>query len=234
VTCIIASLYFLYEEKSSLSMLCYGMAFALKLQTLFVFPMYVFLWVKKKYRIEQFLFLPAVYGLMCIPSFLAGKNLRSLLLVYVEQGNTEPWMLSWNWPNIYLLFGPTNFFETYATAGVIGTLIVLMLVLYAMVKRNVSAEKPMILKGMLLFAVVVPYFLPYMHERYGFLADILAVILAFTEPGTWYIAVCQVFLSLTAYTGYLHGASVVPQTVYCFIMTALVIVCTNKVIKAMD
>lgn len=231
VTFIIASIYFLYKEKSTLSMLCYGMAFALKLQTLFVFPMFVYLWVRKKYRIGQFLYIPFVYGLMCIPSFLAGKSLRSLLLVYVEQGNTEPWMLSWNWPNIYLLFGANNFYKRYASAGVIGTIAVLMFLLYVMLKKGIAADKQMILKGMLMFSVVVPFFLPYMHERYGFLADILAVILFFSEPATFPIAVAQVLLSATAYTGYLHGASIVPQTAYCFLMVTLVIICVCQVIR---
>lgn len=230
VTCIVASLYFILKDRSHLSMLCYGMAFALKLQSLFVFPLYVFLWVRKKYRIEQFLYIPFMYLVMCVPSALAGKSMRELLMVYVEQGNTEPWMLSWNWPNIYLLFGPTNFYEKYATAGVIGTLAVLMLVLYYMVKKGVKADHVMILKGMLMFALLVPYFLPYMHERYGYLADVLAVILFVVCPSKFYIALTQVLLSYTAYTGYLHGQSTVPQIFYCFVMTVLIIVAVLQVL----
>jgi Gpi18-like mannosyltransferase len=222
VTFIIASLFFLYREHSHISMLCYGMAFALKLQSLFVFPLYVFLWVRKKYKIEQFLYLPFVYLLMCIPSALAGKSIKELLLVYVAQGNTEPWMLSWNWPNIYLLFGPNNFYEQYSTVGTIGTVGMLMLLLYFCVKRFQECDKDLILRGMLLFALVVPFFLPYMHERYGYLADILAVILSFVHPAKFYIAVTEILLSYTAYTGYLHGASTVPQPFYCFVMALLV------------
>lgn len=228
VTCIIISLYYIIKDRANISMLWFGMAFALKLQSLFVFPFYLYLWVKKKYKISQFLYIPLVYMTMCIPSALAGKSIRDLLMVYVDQGNTEPWMLSWNWPNIYLLFGPTNFYELYRTAGVIGTLIVLMLILYYMVKKNTSLGGSRILYVMLMFAVVVPYFLPYMHERYGYLADILAVVLFLVKPSVFYIAILQVLLSYTAYTGYLHGGSAVPQTVYCFAMIVLVFIVVKQ------
>lgn len=222
VTAIIVSLYFLYQEHPHVSMIFYGLAFALKLQALFVFPLYVFLWVKKKYKIGHFLYLPFMYILTCIPSALAGKSIRELLMVYVDQGNTEPWMLSWNWPNIYLLYGPNNFYEQYSTVGVIGTIAVLMLFLYFMVRKCKEADDKMILRGLLLFALVVPFFLPYMHERYGYLADVLTVILAFVYPEKFYIPMAEVLLSYTAYTGYLHGYSTVPQPFYCFAMAALV------------
>lgn len=223
VTCIIASLYLLYENRPHASMLLYGLAFAIKLQALFVFPVYVLLWVHKKYKIGQFLYLPFVYILTCIPAALAGKSIKELLLVYVNQGNTEPWMLSWNWPNIYLLFGPTNFYETYKTAGILGTLAVIMLVLYETAKKWRTIDNRMILQSMLVFALLVPFTLPYMHERYGYLADILMVLYAIVCPGKLYLAVLQILLSFTAYLGYLHGSSAVPQVWYCFGMIFLIV-----------
>lgn len=229
VTFVVSSLYLLFKGHSNWSMLCYGMAFAIKLQSLFIFPLYVFFWVVKKYKIWQFLYLPLVYLVMCIPSALAGQPIKDLLLVYVGQGNTEPWMLSWHWPNIYLLFGPTNFYESYSTVGIFGTMAILMLLLYFLARRYQEAGKELMLQAMLMFALVTPFFLPYMHERYGYLADILAVIFLFVRPSRFYIAVTQVLLSYTAYTGYLHGASTVPQPFYCFVMAALVTIVTVQV-----
>lgn len=233
VTFIVASLYFILIEKSHTSMILYGVAFALKLQTLFVFPLYVFLWVKKKYRIEQFLYIPLMYLLFCIPSALAGKSIKALLLVYVKQGNTEPWMLSWNWPNIYMLFGTNNFYEYYSTVGIIGTIAALMISLYYMVKffKKKSVDGDLMIRAMLFFALLVPFFLPYMHERYGYLADILALIYALIHPGKFYLPIAEVLLSYTAYTGYLHGASTVPQPFYCFVMAVLVFVVGVQVFR---
>lgn len=222
VTFIITSLYFLYKGRSLVSMLCYGMAFALKLQTLFVFPLYVYLWTKKKYRIEHFLSIPMVYLVTCIPAIIAGKSIKDVLMIYINQSNTEPWMLSWHWPNIYLLFGPSNFYEEYSTVGLIGTIALLMMLLYLLVKKCKTVDERLILNSMLMFALVVPFFLPYMHERYGYLADVLAVIMLFVYPKRFYIAVIQIVLSYTAYTGYLHGKSVIPQEICCFIMAILV------------
>lgn len=222
VTCILASMYLLYENKSHASLILYGLAFSLKLQALFVFPFYVLLWVHKKYKIMQFFYLPLVYFLCCVPAALAGKSIKELLLIYVNQGSTEPWMLSWNWPNIYLMFGPTHFYTTYKAAGILGTLAVIMLVLYVMLKRWDTLNNGLILKGMLVFALVVPFTLPYMHERYGYLADIFIVLYAFISPQKLYLAVLQILLSFSAYLGYLHGGSIVPQIYYCFAMIYLI------------
>lgn len=237
VTFLLLSLFLLYAEKPNGSMLCFAMAFTLKLQALFVFPLYVFLWVKKKYKIGQFLYLPLVYILWCIPAVLAGKSFKELLLIYVLQGNTEPWMLSWNWPNIYLLFGPDVFWGEYSKAGILATLMILMLSLFYMIKffENRKIEKELILRIMLMFSLLVPFFLPYMHERYGYLADILAVILAMLRPEKFYIAFFEILLSYTAYTGYLHGASAIPQAFYCFVMTGLVAaVCVQVFVPAWE
>ncbi len=223
VTCIIASLYLLYENKSNASMLLYGLAFAIKLQALFVFPFYLLMWVYKKYKIEQFLYIPVMYILTCIPAALAGKSIKELLLIYVNQGNTEPWMLSWNWPNIYTLFGPTNFYEVYKMAGILGTIAVLMLVVYYLAVRRECHDEGEMLKEMLAFALLVPFTLPYMHERYGYLADILIVLYALVNPKKLYLAVLQILLSFMAYLGYLHGTSIVPQNYACFAMLFLIV-----------
>lgn len=223
VTCIIASLYLLYENKSHGSMVLFGLAFAIKLQTLFVFPFYLLMWVYKKYRIEQFLYVPAMYILTCIPAALAGKSIKELLLIYVNQGNTEPWMLSWNWPNIYILFGPTNFYEVYKMAGILGTLAMLMLVVYHLAVGRKCPDEKQMLKEMLAFALLVPFTLPYMHERYGYLADILIVLYALINPRKLYLALLQILLSFLAYLGYLHGASIVPQIYSCFAMLYLIL-----------
>jgi amino acid transporter len=55
----------------------------------------------------------------------------------------------------------------------------------------------------LLFAIVIPFFLPHMHERYFYGADILSLILAFAVPWTFPAALLVQFASLLGYHAYL-------------------------------
>ena len=222
VTFVVASFYALIKDKTHASMLLYGIAFAIKLQALFVFPFYAYLWSKKKIKLYQFLYLPAMYMAVSIPALFMGRSLAQILSTYVVQGNTEPWMLSWFWPNIYQLFGPMAFWEYYGSAGVTGTLAILMLLLYFLFKKDVSLDKTSMLKIMLMFAYVVPFFLPYMHERYAYLADALALILLFVKPEKFLLPIVMVITSFVAYTGYLGGETAVPLPALCF-TTAIVV-----------
>ena len=223
VCLIIWSLYFYAKDKPKLSMLFYAGAFSFKMQVVFVLPVYLYLWVHRKYKLYQFLYLPGLYTLSCIPAWLiGGKSLKSLLLLYVGQSQQEPWMLSWYWPNIYQIFGTHEFYEFFAKAGMYGAIAVTMLLLYDMARKLKSTNPKMIMMMMYAFSVVIPFFLPYMHERYGYLADVLAVMLFVSIPRFLPLAVSQVLISYVAYASHLHEEVIVPTYLYCIPMAIMV------------
>ena len=55
----------------------------------------------------------------------------------------------------------------------------------------------------LFFAILTPYFLPHMHERYGCVADILAVIYAMMNIKRFYIPLVHILMSFNSYMAYL-------------------------------
>ena len=69
---VMLSLLYMLRDKPRISLIFYGVAFAFKLQTLFIAPLYLLLWVKKKMKIQHFLWLPIVYSIGIIPSWIAG------------------------------------------------------------------------------------------------------------------------------------------------------------------
>lgn len=223
VSLTIWSLYFYAKDKPRLSMLFFAGAFSFKMQIFFVLPVYVYLWVHKKYKLYQFLYLPGLYALSCIPAWLiGGKSLWDLLLLYVGQSQQEPWMLSWYWPNIYQIFGVHEFYEFFAKAGMYGAIAVTMLLLYDMARRLKNTSPGMITLMMYAYSVVIPFFLPYMHERYGYLADVLAVMLFVMMPRLLPLAALQVLISYVAYACHLHEQVIVPTYIYCFPMAIMV------------
>ena len=67
----------------------------------------------------------------------------------------------------------------------------------------------------LFFAILTPYFLPHMHERYGCLADILAVLYAMMNRKRFYIPLVQILISFNCYMAYLsHLGSNEPSIYY--------------------
>ena len=61
-----------------------------------------------------------------------------------------------------------------------------------------------------LFSVIfVPYFLPHMHERYFYPADILSVIFAFYFPAKFYVPIITVFSSTVVVCGFLFSMNLI-------------------------
>ena len=86
VTFIILSLYFLIKDKTALSFIMLGLAFAFKLQMIFILPVFLFYYVlSKKVSIINFLIIPAVDFLLCLPAVLFGRNIMDIFTIYANQ-----------------------------------------------------------------------------------------------------------------------------------------------------
>lgn len=62
-----------------------------------------------------------------------------------------------------------------------------------------------------------------MHERYGILADVLSVAVAFYNPKKFYVPLIAVICSFGGYTLYLAQKTVVPMWVYAVLYLLLII-----------
>lgn len=222
---VMLSLLFMIKDKPRASLIFYGIAFAFKLQTLFIAPLYVLLWVKKKMKIQHFLWLPIMYFIGIIPSWIAGKNLWDLLTVYLFQANGEMdiYKLSHKFPNVYQIIGTDSFLREYADAGIYFTLAVLMVLMYYIAQKNFTFTKDLIIRMGMFFVMVVVFFLPHMHERYGILADVLSVIVAFSNPRKFYVPLIAIGCSFAGYTMYLAQQTVIPLSVYAILYAGLMI-----------
>lgn len=222
---VMLSLLFMLKDKPRVSLIFYGIAFAFKLQTLFIAPLYVLLWVKRKMKIQHFLWLPIMYFIGIIPSWIAGKNLWELLTVYLFQANGEMdiYKLSHKFPNVYQIIGTDSFLREYADAGIYFTLAVLMVLMYYIAQKNFTFTKDLIIRMGMFFVMVVVFFLPHMHERYGILADVLSVIVAFSNPRKFYVPLIAIGCSFAGYTMYLAQQTVIPLSVYAILYAGLMI-----------
>ena len=179
------------------------MSFVFKLQTLFIFPFLVILWVNKKVQLKHFLWIPALYALSIIPAWIAGRPLMELINIYMAQGAQDVWSLSIKWPNIYQIIGNQFFLLEYASSGTWLILGILMILMYAMAQKRYRITNEFIVQMALFFAILTPWFLPHMHERYGCVADILAIIYALMNIKKFYFPLLHILISFNCYMAYL-------------------------------
>ena len=214
MTFLLLCFYFLFEERPCIAMFFYGMAFVFKLQSLFIFPFLVILWVNKKVDLKHFLWIPALYFLSIVPAWIAGRPLMDLINIYMAQGAQDVWSLSIKWPNIYQIIGNQFFLIEYASAGTWLILGILMVILYAMAQKRYRITKEFIVQMALFFAILTPWFLPHMHERYGCVADILAIIYAMMNTKKFYFPLVQILVSFNSYMAYLSHLGSDEPTIY--------------------
>lgn len=174
-TFIILSLLYLLKEKYIKSFILLGVAFALKLQFMFVLPIFIVIYISKnKFSILYFLIIPLVNFILCIPAMLFGKPIKDILTVYFNQTQTYKNDLSLNFPNIYTIIQgtPTVFYRVGFLLTIAACVLMLGFVIYKKVKWN--NEK--ILNLALWFIVITTFLLPGMHERYMYVGEVLSII----------------------------------------------------------
>lgn len=220
---VLWSLYFMLKEKPVPGMIFYGIAFAFKLQTLFLAPLYVILWMKGKVKLKHFLFLPLMYVIGMIPSLIAGKSFWELISVYFFQANgaMDIYALSHKFPNIYQLIGTDTFLFEYADAGIWVTLGALMVFMYCFARKQYHLSNELILCMGMLLTMTVVFFLPHMHERYAILVDVMAIAYAFAVPDKFYVPILTILCSFAGYTIYLAQNNIVPMYIYTIIFMLL-------------
>lgn len=222
---ILCSVFFLLKGRKWTGMCFYGTAFAVKLQTLFIFPFLVILWVRKKVDLKHFVTIPVMYLLGILPAWLAGRSFMELIGIYAFQGSKDRWSLSIKFPNIYQIIGNQYFLDEYVGAGMYLILGILMLVLFVMAYQNVRVTKEYVILMVVFFGMLTTYFIPHMHERYLYLTDAFLLIYALIRPERFWLFITAGFLTVVGYAEYLtKNPPCVSYGVLAFLQLAVLIV----------
>lgn len=199
---IMSSLYLFLRNKPRAGCFSFGLAVAIKIQSIFLAPLLLFLWLDKKLKFKHLLLIPLAYLISVIPTALAGGSYWDALTLVYWQVTTTANDLSFNcanfWAPVRSLTAPN-----IARAGTLFTLAVTFLSAYMIaVKKAILTKEKMILIA-LFYLLLIPFFLPHMHERYFFYAEIAAVIYACIRVDRFYIPVSLCFASLMSYLPFL-------------------------------
>ena len=196
----ILGLYFLEKEKYTCSLISLGMSFVFKLHAVFILPLYLFVYfVRRRFSVFRFLLIPVTMVAVSCPMLLWGRNLMDIFSIYYSQTATYPQMAA-NYPSFWAMVCDFTSPEQYVylkNAAILLTVAVLAgLMIYWIFRKYETTGKNLLIMAFLLTYTCV-LFLPAMHERYGYIYEICAILLAVLIPRT--IPLCLAMLMISVY-----------------------------------
>jgi Gpi18-like mannosyltransferase len=151
---------------------------------------------------------PLAYLVLALPALLCGRELVEVATIYLTQAGTQA-MLTMAAANLH--FFPQYFLyhlgwwpealPFIAKAAIVFTGALGLLYAWR-TSRGVLSDEALLVAA-LVSALILPQFLPHMHNRYFFPADILTIVLAAWRPAYWPAALLMQFNSGVTYISFL-------------------------------
>jgi Gpi18-like mannosyltransferase len=179
-----------------------GVAFAIKAQSAFIAPFALGALLGMRAPVRVWLIAPAAYLGCMVPALMLGWPVEHILSVYLRQSQHFAGQASVSAANPWLMLTYAGVDRPALVLPLASGLALLAGIGVAAITR--TAKPPQILRLALLSALAMPFLLPQMHERFFFLADMLALALALTERTSRSLAIALAvqhgsLLSLLAY-----------------------------------
>ena len=205
--CLMA-LYMGMTSRSARCMVFFGLALSFKLQMVFFLPVLLVLWLRRNIKLRHLALIPATYMVIMIPALWGGKSLHHVLTVYLQQSGQYNF-ITMNAPNWYQLLpdlDKTLLYNMFSPmAMMLGFACVMAMCALITLYRDRLSDDVAVLTCLLMLSGI-PYFLPKMHERYTFGADVLSLVAAAYLPRRRFLLpLCFGFASYVAYTAGLPG-----------------------------
>lgn len=199
----------------------FGIAFAFKLQAVFFAPLLLLLCIKNQLRFRHLLTIPAVYLLSILPAWIAGRNFWDLLTIYFNQAG-QYHNLSKNAPNLWSFLASRQD-SGLSLFGIMLAGAAVLFLLYFLWERCRTLSDDTLLTTALAFLLAIPFFLPHMHERYFFPADLFAILYALNKPKRFPVSLLVIGASTVSYLPFLFSESPVELTTAAVLMGAALI-----------
>ena len=202
------------EKRPAATMVCAALAFAFKLQSIFLLPVLLVFWMMGRVKLKHFLILPGVYLLACAPALLWGRPIADTVLIYLEQADSTKQSLNYNAPSVFGLFRtPQEAVSLLSTLGIICAAGLILFCYGAVFTRAKKMTDRDLLFVSLFLCIGIPFFLPSMHDRYFFIADCLSVVAAFSLGASILYPIAVQAGSLFCYVAYFKRVYTLPLRV---------------------
>lgn len=235
---VLISLYYLIKNDFVKGIIFFSIAFAFKFQTIFVLPLYILMYFNnRKLKFRYFLIIPLTVFIFSIPKIIFTGNFLCGFEVYFNQTGTYSQYLTLNLPNFYSIFlkgystSNPNLIDTpfieMGTVGVIVTLMIFIMIAFMAYKKKIKFDKYTIIDFSLWAILICGFFLPQMHERYLFMADIISLLYFAIHKKKYYIPILVEFISLNGYMYLLFAGFAINMSMLSIVFLGLIILYTK-------
>jgi Gpi18-like mannosyltransferase len=206
----LASLFYLLEKRSVAALVAFGFSCSLKPQAIFWCPLLAALFINRQLA-WKWVWIPGAVYLGCgIPAMLAGRPILDTIGHWAKVDNVPGLTLGApNWYQWVFEQAPAVFWGAGITLTLVATAFFVLWTLEG--PRPGLNESQWIVSLALLSVLFPPFFLPGMHDRYFFAADVLSVIYAFYVPNGFRVMILIQFSSAFSYLSFLFGQEPVPK-----------------------
>ena len=207
---VLLSLLHFMKRNDNRAFIYLAFAYSFKQQAIFFVPFVVLMWLKNKIKIRYVLWIPVIHVLAMVPAAIAGRSWGDLLGTYGRQVQMFS-RLTMNYPSIYTIVSgdlSSAGRKILISAGTMATVIIMGVLAYYVYKKNFEVTGKYMVTLVVFTAEICCFCLPAMHERYGYIPEVVAVIYAVLSIKRVPVCVALQVITMITYTRYLFGSTV--------------------------
>ena len=191
------------EDRPWLSVAAMGASFAFKLQAVFFIPALLLFLLREKIQWKHLLAFPIVNVILVLPAVLAGRGLWDALTVGLQETGSIGDGLNYNSPSVFAFFRNVANPNDAGLFGILAAALVIAMLAVVFFWKRKTATDLALLMGTVMLAVAIPFFLPHMHDRYFYGADMFSLALGCAVLPLMPLALLCEFASGLGYHAYL-------------------------------
>jgi Gpi18-like mannosyltransferase len=220
---LLGSIFFLARRQDSAAMALYALSLATKAQAAFLLPLLAALVLRREIRWRTLLWIPLVFLVVLFPAWSAGRPLLDLLQIYPSQAGQYE-QLSMHAPSALAWIPDSGrYYPYFNISGLILASAMAIAFCFAVYRSSAKLTPSLLLELALISVILVPFFLPRMHERYFYPADMLSVVFAFYVPAYFFVPLVMITISFFAYQPTLFGVEPISMGLLAFGMFVLLV-----------
>lgn len=231
------ALVMLCKEKYVPACIFLGVSLAFKLQAVFILPLFLFVWFwRRRFTIFCFLVIPVTMCVVNLPGVIMGRSFLDVFTIYLDQTDEYPVMVQ-NYPSVWLFLTENYYPDLYwhlKRASVLLTVAVLLLLMTVLLLKKVEWNPRNLIYIAFLVSYICVLFLPAMHERYGFLHEILAIIILIWMKRTIVLLVPMYCLTTMTYASFLFGKDTRASVTMTLVNLAVFLAYLVLIVREMD
>ena len=213
-----------------------AISYSFKQQALFFFPFVIIMWLKSRIKIRYILTIPVFYVVSMIPAAIAGRKWSDLLGIYGNQVSMFS-RLSMNYPSIYTIVASDldkSIRKMIIPAGTVATVMIMGCLAYYIYRKNFEITYKYMITLVIFTAELCCFCLPVMHERYGYMPEMLAVIYALYSFKRLPVCAILQVISMITYSRFLFGSTVTYLWPLSVTMLAIILILGYDLYRQMN